>query len=138
MMEMQGQVAGVIARYVQTVNALDTQGARALWADDAGVSFIHPRGHEMGLDAIIRSFYVDTMGRFSARSLRPKNVRITVVGDTALAVFDWDFHAVFAEDGRPHETHGRESQVMVRLDGEWKLLHIDYSGMPVSGAREGF
>lgn len=128
----------IIEAYAQSINTLDTALARSLWADHPTVSFIHPRGHEVGLDNIIQAFYIDTMGRFSQRDLQPKDIQITTHGDTAIATFYWDFYATFAADGTRHVTHGRETQAMVREGDAWKLVHVHYSGMPVIGAREGF
>ncbi len=132
------QILALIGQYAESVNALDLDLARSLWLDAPDVSFIHPRGHETGRDNIVASFYLDTMGRFSARALVPRDISVSLHGDTALAVFYWDFHAEFADGGDRADTHGRETQVYVRRDGAWRLLHVHYSGMPVTGDREGF
>lgn len=128
----------IIEAYAQSINTLDTALARSLWSGHEAVSFIHPRGHEVGLDNILQAFYIDTMGRFSQRDLQPRDIQITTLDDTAIATFYWDFYATFASDGTRHVTHGRETQVMVREGGQWRLAHVHYSGMPVTGAREGF
>ena len=137
-MDEQSYVQEVIKQYVLSVNTLDTEKAKSLWLNEPNISFIHPRGHEIGLDQIIRSFLQETMGRFSQRKLMPYDESITIVGNTALVVFYWKFDAIFAHDGSPLHTEGRETQIMLKVDNEWKLLHIHYSGLPVSGDREGF
>jgi len=38
----------------------------------------------------------------------------------------------------PIATHGRETQVYRKVDGAWRLVHVHYSGMPVTGERLGF
>jgi ketosteroid isomerase-like protein len=137
-MDEQSRVQEVIEQYVMSVNRLDTEKAKTLWLEDPKISFIHPRGHETGLEQIIRLFYQETMGKFSQRKLMPYNESITIVGDAALVVFYWKFDATFAHDNSPHHTEGRETQIMIKVDNEWKLMHIHYSGLPVSGDREGF
>lgn len=133
------QIEQALDRYVRSVNALDVALARELWLKAPEVSFIHPRGYETGIENIIKSFYLDTMGRFKSRNLRRKNTVILVQGQTAVATFDWDFDAVFASDDSPLTTRGRESQVFVRLaDGTWKLAHVHYSALRDFGEREGF
>ena len=137
-MEAHSQIQDIIKRYAQSVNELDLEKAKSLWADIPEISFIHPRGHEKGLEQIICSFFKDTMGMFSKRELAPYDIDINIVGDTAIVVFYWEFNAIFAHDNDPLQTCGRETQIMTKTSDGWKLLHIHYSGLPVSGEREGF
>ena len=137
-MDAQSQIKDTINQYAQSVNELDLEKAKTLWIDIPEISFVHPRGHEKGKEQIIRAFYQETMGRFSKRRLTPKDIDIAVIGDTAFVVFYWEFNAIFADDGSAHQTKGRETQVMKKTDDGWKILHIHYSGLPVTGDREGF
>jgi ketosteroid isomerase-like protein len=41
--------------------------------------------------------------------------------------------AKLRKDGSPIATHGRETQVNRKLQGAWRLVHVHYSGMPVTG-----
>ena len=75
---------------------------------------------------------------FSERNLSVHDLSVHVFGDSAVAEFYWDFAAKFRKDGSPVTTHGRETQVYQRLQGEWRLVHVHYSGMPVSGGQQGF
>lgn len=87
----------------------------------------------------MKNFYGETMGRMlDRRRLDIKDVDIEVFGDTAIAVFEWEFHAVLRESGSPLVTHGRETQVLRRRDGAWRTVHVHYSGMPVTAAERGF
>lgn len=124
-------IRAIIDRYAESVNNMDLELGRKLWLDAPDVSFIHPRGHETGVENILQQFYIDTMGRFSKRSLNPRNIEISFYGDTAVAVFYWDFYATLVDDGSERETHGRETQVFIRDNtNTWMLVHIHYSGMP--------
>jgi ketosteroid isomerase-like protein len=59
-------------------------------------------------------------------------------GDTAWAEFYWDFVAKFRKDGSPLKTQGRETQVYRKDNQGWRIVHVHYSNMPVTGEREGF
>ncbi len=137
-------IRNLIAKYAGAVyansgDAVDTTLASTVWAHTPEVSFIHPRGHERGWDAIKVNFYVQTMGaNFSERKLTIREVAIHTYGETAWAEFYWDFAAKRREDGSPLATHDRESQVYRNIGGEWRLVHAHYSGMPVTGDRRGF
>jgi len=124
--------------YVQAVNELDLDLARKIWYDSAETSFVHPRGYSRGLENIFAEFYHGTMGLFKTRELRPRDIDVLVNGDSALVFFYWNFTAYFKEDGSRHDTEGRETQYFIKVNGAWKLANVHYSGMPVTGDREGF
>ena len=57
-------VNDLVHRYAESINEdqpnLDL--ARQVWCTNDAASFIHPRGHERGWNAIERNFYRATMG----------------------------------------------------------------------------
>jgi ketosteroid isomerase-like protein len=75
---------------------------------------------------------------FSERKLSIKDVSIHAYGDTAWAEFYWDFAAKLRKDGSPLATHGRETQIYRKEEGRWRLVHVHYSGMPVTDEGKGF
>ena len=49
------------------------------------------------------------------------------------------FDATFTgENPIPMQTKGRETQVLKKIGNEWSIVHVHYSGMPVTGESEGF
>jgi ketosteroid isomerase-like protein len=129
-----------VATYARAVDAADTQIAGSVWSNTADVSFIHPLGHAHGWDEVKR-FFEDVMGgMFSERKLTVKDVAVHTYGDGAWAEFYWTFNAKMKENGRDIATAGRETQVYRKKDGRWSLVHVHYSGMPVTpgAAGQGF
>jgi len=132
-------IKGIINKYEQSIDHADTNLAAEIWSHSAEVSFIHPRGHERGWEEVKRNFYEETMrARFSERKLRIRDVRIHVYKDTAWVEFYWNSVATFQSDGATHTSTGRESQVYRKDEHRWVLVHVHYSGRPVTGEREGF
>jgi ketosteroid isomerase-like protein len=132
-------IRGLIAKYAQSIDGADTTLASEIWSKSADVSFIHPRGHERGWEEVKKNVYMELLGAtFSERKLTPRAVVVHLLGDAAWAEFDWDFTARFKNGGQPLNTQGRETQVFRKADGRWELVHVHYSGMPVTGKREGF
>jgi ketosteroid isomerase-like protein len=128
----------LITAYARSVDTVDTALASTIWADIPEVSFIHPKGHQRGWDSIKAGVYEQAMGQtFSERRLTVRDVVIHCHGDSAWAEFYWDFKATLRKDGSPVATRGRETQVYWRLKGAWRLVHVHYSAMPVTGEREG-
>ena len=124
----------LIAEYAKAVDTADLAIVKRIWSNSPDVSFIHPLGHERGFDQVSRNVFRTLMGEtFSERKLNIKDVSIHIYGDTAWAEFYWDFAAKFRKDGSPLTTKGRETQIYRKEQGQWRLVHVHYSGMPVTG-----
>lgn len=136
-------IRSLIEQYVDSING-DTNGtdlnlAEKIWLTSPDASFIHPRGHEIGWGQIRDYFYIQTMGEmFTARKLVPRDINVSVFTNAAYAEFYWTFDATFRQNGSALHTEGRESQMYVRDGGEWRLVKVHYSSMPVTGEGEGF
>jgi Xaa-Pro aminopeptidase len=129
-------IRSLIEKYAKSVDDADTTLAAQVWLNSPDVSFIHPLGHEHGFEQIKQNVYQHLMGdTFSERKLSVHDVSVHVYGDAAWAEFYWDFAAKFRKDGSPLATHGRETQLYRKEQGRWRLVHVHYSGVPVS-ARE--
>ena len=132
-------IRSLIEKYAKSVDDADTTLAAQVWLNSPDVSFIHPLGHEHGFEQIKQNVYMRLMGdTFSERKLSVHDVSVYVYGDAAWAEFYWDFAAKFRKDGSPLATHGRETQLYRKEQGRWRLVHVHYSGMPVTGERQGF
>ena len=130
----------LLENYATSIKYGDLDLADKLFLQNKNTSFIHPRGHEVGFDNVKEAFYVKTMiNRFSKRDLRIHNIKINLLTDnTAVVEFYWDFYATFREDNTDIITNGRESQTLIKVDDKWKIAHVHYSNMPVTGDKEGF
>ena len=132
-------VRSQLQKYLESINRADATLAESVWATTPAVSFIHPRGTERGWMQVKQNFYQKTMGMFTERTLNVVgDVAVHTYGDAATAIFEWDFIAR-TKDGTAIHTKGRETQVYAKLAGDgWRLVHVHYSAMPVTGDREGF
>ena len=130
------EIKNLIAKYAKSVGDADTELASQIWWNSAEASFIHPLGHEHGFEQIKQNMYTRLMGgTFSERKLSVHDVAVQVLGDAAVAEFDWTFTAKLRKDGSPVTTHGRETQVYRKMPDGWRLVHVHYSAMPVSEDR---
>ena len=130
------EIKNLIAKYAKSVGDADTELASQIWWNSAEASFIHPLGHEHGFEQIKQNVYTRLMGgTFSERKLSVHDVAVQVLGDAAVAEFDWTFTAKLRKDGSPVTTHGRETQVYRKMPDGWRLVHVHYSAMPGSEDR---
>ena len=119
----------VVEKYVQSINEADTTIVNAIWSHDPEVSFNAPSGYYKTYNEIRDDLVAGLFGKFfTERDLQSENLLIHRAGDMAWIEFSWKFDAT-RTDGQPHHTKGFETQI-VRKDknGDWKLVHIHYSG----------
>lgn len=133
------RIKALITKYTRSIDTCDTTLAAEVWLDSPADTFIHPLGHEHSFDQIKQNIYERLFGKvFSERQLTAHDISVDVSGNSAVAEFYWDFNATLRKDGKQLTTHGRETQVYIKLNGSWKLAHVHYSGMPVANQLEGF
>jgi len=123
----------IIAKYARSIDAADTALAAEIWSQSPDVSFIHPQGYERGFGQIKQNIYIRAMGNlFSERKLNIKDISVHAYPDSAWAEFSWDFAAKLKTDGSTITTKGRETQIYRKEQGAWRLVHVHYSGVPVT------
>ena len=127
----------LMSRYFTSIDRADTNMAETIFAPDA--TFIHPRGEDRGRAQIESDLYRKLMGEtFSERKLTAQNISVHVYGDTAWAEFNWDFVAKVRKDGSAFHSQGSETDIFRRENGQWRIVHVHYSGAPVTGKLKGF
>lgn len=118
----------LLGQYAKAVDTVDLRLLAQIWSHSPDVSFIYPLGEEHGFDAIEQRVFHDLLGgTFSARDLRMHDVAIYVNGNAAWSEFRWDFRATMRKDGSEVRTHGVETQIYRKEDGQWRLVHVHYS-----------
>lgn len=130
-------IQNVIDQYVESIDLADARIGGNIFLQSDTISFIHPKGYVKGWEGVKEDFYGMFEKTFSQRSLKVFDQSVQIYGDMAVAVFYWKFDATF-KDGSPIQTKGRETQVYNKTDGEWKIVHVHYSNMPVTGEKDGF
>lgn len=133
----EAQIDSLLAKYRQSVDTLDPALITEIWSNDLPVSFIHPLGTDEGLDQIRADIFGKIMGMFSRRDLVFDTRTIHVHGDSAWVEITWTFHAVWKDSGEAVTTNGRETQVLVRENGAWHIVHVHYSGLPAKLVKKG-
>ncbi len=132
------QIQQLQKRYVASIDGADLALVDQVWSHSPEVIFVEPLGTERGL-VQVEGFVRDTFGKmFSKRDLQLENPSIHVYGDTAWSEMTWTFRATLRDGEKPLVTKGRETQILRKEDGEWHIIAIHYSGLPVNGKAQGF
>lgn len=133
------QIKNLIATYATTIDRADPAMAETVFSNAPEVTFINPRGEDRRRQQIVTDFVKILMGEtFSVRKLTPKDIAIHVYGETAWSEFIWDFVATVRKDGSPFHSKGVETQIYRRENEQWRIVHVHYSGAPVTGNLKGF
>ena len=132
------EIKALVTDYATSISNADTALASRIWANTDEVSFIHPRGHEIGWDSIKTKFYLNTMGSFFyQRSLTVQDLSIHARKTAAWVTFSWGFKAKFKQDSTDFQSRGRESQTYIQENNKWKLVQAHYSNLPITGPEKG-
>ena len=122
------QIQQVLDKYLQSVKTADVALASDVWLQSPDIVVVTPLGRFQGWDSVQKDLYVNFLQKsFVERDLRPSNIKIRVMGNSAWAVFDWDFTGKLA-NGQPFTSKGWESHVYEKADRGWRISHLHYSG----------
>lgn len=131
-------IKDLVKNYAESINKADTVIGAKLFAHSKEVSFIHPLGHARGWIEINKTIFTLFRETFSYRNLKTFNEHVTVYGNTAWVEFYWTFDAKFKKNDAPFQSKGRETQIWSKKNGQWNIVHVHYSGLPVANETEGF
>jgi ketosteroid isomerase-like protein len=120
-----------ITKYTTALDLADIDLASQVWRTSAEVSFIHPAGHAHGWKEV-KDIYNSFGSSFSERKLTVRDISVHVNGETAWAEFYWHFVAKQSKDGSVVQTDGRETQIYEKAGNRWQLVHVHYSGPPMT------
>jgi hypothetical protein len=123
----------LIEQYTSSVNLADTLLASKIWSPTSEISFISPSGNEYGWNGI-KKIYKKFSEIFSSRKLSVYKMKATYYGDVSWVTFYWTFDGILKTDKSAVKTQGRETQIWRKINYEWRLVHVHYSGMPVENS----
>ncbi len=121
----------LVGLYVRSINEADTTLASEVWSPTAEISFMSPAETEYGWNGV-KKIYLRFRDNFSTRKLTFNNLRYYYSNDISWLTFYWIFDATSGIDKTPVRTKGRETQIWRKINHEWRLVHVHYSGMPVT------
>ncbi|MFR9603579.1 MAG: nuclear transport factor 2 family protein [Rikenellaceae bacterium] len=116
--------------YLSMVSDLDLEIAKGLWATSGNISIITPRSQFFGFESIMNDFLIKAFSSFQSRKLSSLSEVINIYGDSANIQLYWNFDTVDAK-GEKRQGRGRESLIFSKCSGEWRLVHVHYSPMPL-------
>lgn len=123
------QIRDVVARYTEAIHTQDKEAFCSLWSASPACTLISITNPFYGVENICQHFLIDGIkAAYSEIKLVAESIDVREVNENmATVVFRYHTECIRREDGEPFGIKGLETQVMVKENGEWKLLHIHYS-----------
>ncbi len=119
----------VLEKYKETIHTQNEDDFRKIWSQNRECTLISIRRAFHGLDSIVDDFLIDGIHKaYTKIDLISESVSINLIEpDAAIIVFGYHTDSIRRESGEPYGIQGLETQVMIKEDGKWKLVHIHYS-----------
>ena len=115
-----------VLAYCEAVEKQDQNAFRILFDRDATLISISTLYN--GIDAIADDFLGAIQRAYQTIRLIPEDIDIHLQeNDTAVVIFQYHTECIRREDGSEYGIAGMETQVYIRKDEDWKLIHVHYS-----------
>ena len=123
---MENAIRKKVLAYCEAVEKQDQSAFRILFDRDATLISISTLYN--GIDAIADDFLGAIQRAYQIIRLIPEDIDIHLQeNDTAVVIFQYHTECIRREDGSEYGIAGMETQVYIRKDEEWKLIHVHYS-----------
>lgn len=125
----QEQIKQLVNRYIQAIHTQDKDEFLSLWTGSDADTMISITRVFSGTASIYQDFLIDAIqARYSNIDLYSDSLTIHVLDEkTAIVIFAYHTQCTLRENGEDYGIQGLETQVLRKIDGQWKLQHVHYS-----------
>ena len=123
---MKNAIRKKVLAYCEAVEKQDQNTFRELFDRDATLISISTLFD--GIDAIANNFLDAIQKAYRTIRLIPEDIDIRLrENDMAVVIFQYHTECIRRENGSEYGIAGMETQVYIRKDEDWKLIHVHYS-----------
>ena len=129
-MNFKQEIEEVVSKYCEAIHTQNEADFKSLWTCEETNVEISGSKLFRGIDSIYQDFLVDLIGaRYASIYLINDGLdAYQLTDDTAVVIFRYHTECIIRETGEKHGISGLETQVLKRIDGQWKIAHIQYAG----------
>ena len=83
-----------------------------------------------GVDSIYKEFVIDLIQKFYTKIelIKDEEPKINFIdNENAVIIFKYHTDCILRENGEKFGINGVETQVLIKEDGNWRIVHIHYS-----------
>lgn len=128
-MEERKKVIEVVKRYQEVIHNQDKNMFDNLWSNKQPCTLISVTQQFYGKDKIYDDFLIGRIQKsYSSIDLINDGIEVNMIhDDLAIAVFQYHTECIKRDTHESYGIQGLETQVIIKEDNEWKLLHVHYS-----------
>lgn len=128
-MNDEDKILELINKYKNAIQNQDKKEFFDIWSCDEDNILISITKKFKGIDSIYQNFLIDTIRfNYSKINLIAENIEIHFISSTlASVVFEYHTECIKRIDGEKYGIKGIETQIVIKKDNEWKLVHVHYS-----------
>lgn len=123
------QIKDLLERYIKAIHTQDKDEFLSLWTGTDADTLISITSVFSGTASIYQDFLIDSIqARYSNIDLYSDSLTIHLLDEkTATVIFAYHTQCTLRENGEDYGIAGLETQVLRKIDGQWKLQHVHYS-----------
>lgn len=123
------QIENVVKAYIRAIETQNETDFRSIWSASPDCTLISITTQYHGLESIYQDFLIGGIqAAYSEIKLIAESIEIhEISAGLAVVVFQYHTECIRRNTGEPYGIQGLETQVIIKEDGQWKLLHVHYS-----------
>lgn len=128
-MSEQEQIQQLVQRYVKAIHTQDKEEFLSLWTGNDADTMISITNIFYGDESIYQDFLIGKIqAAYSNIDLFEDGLTIHLLDEqTAIVIFAYHTECTKRETGEAYGIKGLETQIVRKINGEWKLQHVHYS-----------
>lgn len=127
-MDQKQAILHLVKQYQNAIHTQNEEDFRKLWTGEENtlISITHLYN---GIDSIYHDFLIGGIRKaYSKIDLIAENIDIHFIDeDHAIVIFQYHTECVRNDTNEFYGIQGLETQIIKKIDNEWKLVHIHYS-----------
>ena len=126
------KIETVVNLYCDAIHSQNETEFKQLWTGDAYNTEISGSKIFTGIDCIYKDFIGMLNQRYSEIKLINDGLDIHLITeDVAVAVFRYHTECMIRGTDEMYGIRGLETQVLKKVEDDWKIVHIQYAGKPI-------
>lgn len=122
------EIKQLVYNYAKAVHSQNEEEFKALWSSKENI-LISFANQFNGTDAIYQDFLIGGIqSHYESIDLVVEKIDIRMIDENkAIVVFRYHTECIRRDTHEPYGNQGLETQIVIKENNQWKLMHIHYS-----------
>ena len=126
---MKKEIIKIVEKYQEVIHSQNKEDFDELWSTHHECSLISITHEYRGVESIYQDFLINVIQKaYTSIELINDGIEINMIrDDLAIVIFQYHTECIKRDTGEAYGIQGLETQIVIKEDGLWKLLHVHYS-----------